>query len=299
MALTATAEGVGVRLSLNGLAYCVARVEDHSGFKYVDPNAELMCGSYDWYSERVAIGPRIVRLHVLLYPTPERWDTLLPLIGYTETADVFTPKNTLTEFSAQVDYDGTDTGNYLNGVVAMAIIRGQQGLTPVSCELQMVFQDYNLTASWAGTAETLNAPYEFTAGSMTMDPTTASTSRDFNSFVFVHNNNVMSRFNNSVTADNLAMTQRVVNFGVNQPFRSTEQELLADAVVDADRLIGQAASLTFTRGAQSLQLDMPRLKTESAIPSVLKKTDEIRLMQFFQAYRDTDDEVATFTNTLS
>lgn len=299
MALTASAEGVGARLSLDGLEYCVARIEDHSGFKYVDPNAELMCNTYDFLAERVALGPRTVRLHVLLYPTPERWDTLWPLIGYSETTDVFTPKDTLDEFSAQVDYDGTDAGNYLNGVVDQAIVRGQQGLAPVSCELQMLFQDYNLTAAFSGTAETLNAAYEFTSGTLDMDPTTAATDRDFNSFVLVHNNNVRARFNNSVTADNLALTQRVVDFGVNTPFRSTEQELLADAVVDADRLVGQAADLTFTRGAQSMKLEMPKLRTENAIPSILKKTDEIRLTQFFRAYKKDGSEVLTITNTLS
>jgi hypothetical protein len=69
--------------------------------------------------------------------------------------------------------------------------------------------------------------------------------------------------------------------------------------VDADRLVGQAADLTFERGDQSLQLELPALKTESAIPSILKKTDEIRMMAFYQAYRTSTAQVATFTNTLS
>lgn len=298
MALVATAESVGARLSLNGQEYCFTRIEDRSRFAFVDPNGEIICNTYDHHAERVAIGPRLIRLHVLMEPTPEEIDLLLPLIGYTEVTDAFTPKDTLTEFDAQVDYDGTDVGNYRSGKVDTAVLRGQQGLAPVSLELQMVFQDYDLDSAFSGTSVTLNAPYEFTAGNLGLS-STGGDNRLFNSSVWVHNNNLRARFNNNVTADNIVMTQRTMFLGVNTPFTSAEVDLLQEAVVDSTRLTGWEAFLTFTRGAQSLQGEFTNLKWEAKPAGVPRKDAEIRNMMYMKAYKEGADPVVTWTSTLS
>ena len=299
MALVATSESVGARLSLNGLQHCFVRAEDHSRFALVDPNGELMCSGYDHLEERVAIGPRLIRLHVLLYPTPERWDALLGLIGFTEGgSDVWTPMDTLTEFNAQLDYDGVDVGNYLSGKVDVAIIRGQQGLNPVSCELQMIFQNADLTAAFSGTAETKNAAYEFTSGTLGLGSTGAD-SRLFNSFVIVYNNHLRVRFNNQTTATNIANTQRTIHFACNTPFTSSELDLLSDAIVDSTRLSGQEATLAFTRSPQSMSWFFENLKWETSFPSIPRKDAEIRLGQQYKAFAQGSDPVVTVTNVLA
>lgn len=300
MAFTSTNEAVASRLSINGQQYCFVKVEDKSEFKYVDPNGQIICGGYDHQGERVAIGPRLVRLHTLMYPTPEEWDLLLPLIGFDEDADVFTPKDTLTSFNAQVDYSGVDVGNYKTGVVDKAIARGQQGLTPVSLELQMVFQDFDLTAAFSGTSMTLNAPYEFTASSSGFQlGSTGANTRRINSFVWVYDNQVKGRFNNSITADNLPNTQRIVHLGVNMPYTGDEDDILTDGIVDATRLTGYEANLTFTRSPQSLAFAFENLKWETSPPSVGPKGEETRLMTFWKCYAESTDPLMTITSTLS
>ena len=298
MALTSTNEAVASRLQLNGQQYCFVKVQDQSKFAFVDPNPEIICGNYDHQEERVAIGPRLIRLNVLMMPTPEEYDLLLPLIGFTETTNVFAPKNNLTVFNAQVDYSTVDVGNYLQGVVDKAIFRGQQGLSPLSLELQMVFQDYNLSSAFSATAlTTANAPYEFTSGVLSLGETGATTRR-FNSFVCVYDNQVRSRFNNATTADNLPNTQRIVHLGVNTPYTASEDDLLIDATTDSTRLAGQQASVAFTRSPQSMTFDFGNLKWEAKAPDIVKSA-ETRLMQFYKALRVGTDPVMTITNILS
>lgn len=298
MALTATNEAVASRLQLNGQQYCFVKVQDQSSFKFVDPNGELICSSYDHRDERVAIGPRLIRLHVLLEPTPEEYNLLLPLIGLTEAADVFTPTNSLTSFNAQVDYSGVDVGNYLVGKVDKAIWRGQQGLAPVSLELQMIFQDFNLDSAFSATAAGLNAPYEFTSGVFGMGAT-GDTTRRFNSFVCVHDNHLRARFNNAETADNIINVQRTVHLGINTPYTASEDDLLIDGITNSTRLTGQQANLAFTRSPQSMTFDFPNLKWEAKPPDITGKTQETRLMQYYKAYTLSTGALYSITNVLS
>src|SRR5690606_3848541 len=198
MALTTTSEAVASKLQLNGQEYCFVRAVDRSRLSVVDPNGQIICGSYAHKGERLRPGPRLIRLHTLMYPTPAEWNTLLPLIGYTESSDDFTPNDAPTTFNAQVKYDGAGTGNYVTGKIDKAIARGQQGLNPVSLELQMVFQDFNMDSPFSAASPDTDFSYEFSSGTLQVGSTGATT-RLFNSFVWVHDNHLASRFNNQVT----------------------------------------------------------------------------------------------------
>ena len=299
MSLTATSEAVASRLQLNGQEYCFVRAQDQSRILVVDPNNEIICGGYAHRGERVRPGPRLIRLHTLLYPTPTAWNTLLPLIGYTESDDVFSPTNSLTTFSAQVDYDLGGTGNYRNGKVDRAIARGQQGLNPVSLELQMVFEDFDMDAEFSASSPDIDFSYEFTSGTLSLG-STGVPERKFASFVWVRDNHLRSRLNNETTPTNIATTQRTIHLGISTPFTTDESDLLTDPLDDATRIAGQVGSLLFSVSPQSLQFEFPQLVwTEAKPPDIERKDAEIRIDQYYKAFQSGSTDDCTITNILS
>lgn len=289
--MSGSLESVITQVQLNGQEYCFVKAEDRTRFSYVDPNGHIICGTLDQIAEHVTEGIRLPRVHILLEPTPAEWTTLIPLMGYTTSGGgIFTPTDP-PEFNVQVKYGSVDTGNYVNGKVDVAIARGQQGMNPLSLELQIVSKDYNLDTAWSASAYAEDAAYEFTTGTLEL----YSASRRFNSFVYSHNNNLRQRFNNSVTADVIQSVSRVIHFGVNTPFTADEVDIVQH-FMSAARLEGVAGTATFTRGNQSLEFDAPYMLWEAKAPDIIRKDAEVRNMAFFKVFAAGSDPMVTLTS---
>lgn len=289
-------EAVATKLQLNGKEYCWVSIDPRVRFSFVDPQGELNCGTLAALKELVTQGPHYVRLHVVLEPSPAQWDTLLPLIGYTEGAsDTFTPNHAPPAFAAQVDYGGVDVANFTSGKVDVAIARGQQGLHPVALELQIAFTDVNFDSAWSATAITEDAPYEFTSGTLEV----YDAARPFNAFVWVHNNHLRLRYNNSVTPDAIQSVMTTINVGVNTPFTADEVILIQRAIDETLRLEGVNVEIVFTHATRSLSFIHPVCLFEGQLPKVLRKDLEVRLYEFFKAYSESGNPEVSIVNDIT
>lgn len=288
-ATPALASGVAI----NGTRICFIQCTPLTKFGFVDPNPQLMCGIYDHLLERVTPGQQIHGFRLLCAPHPGELDVLIPLIGLTESpADTFTPADSLTSFTSLLKLKTTTnvTITLSDCVVNRAIFRGQKGRNPVTLELDIFGKTYSEGATFNPSTITVQAPYAFTLGSLSL----RSTATAFSSFVWIYDNHVARRFNNSVTADVLQNTDRTVHFGVNTPYTDDEDDILA-TFTSSGREAGIAGTITFTNGAKNLVFAHTKALWEATPPTLGPKPDEVRMFQFYKAYANGSNPSVTIT----
>lgn len=296
--MAGSTEFMATGLAIDGKRYCYVRIVPLISYKIVNANPQIMCGTLDHLAERVLPGIQLHGWRILMMPHPGELNNLLPLIGTSETNDVFSPVDTLTTFTVLVRLQSSTINVWTTSdcVVDKAVFRAQMGANPLALQLDLIGKTSTPDGStFSPTSITVDSPYEWTAtnGAVSI----GGSARACRSMAFAWNNHVMARFNNSVTADALANTMRTIHFAFDTPFTDDENDLLTTAT-GSSRTDGIAGSVTFTHGSQSFKADVPKMVWDGAKPpAILSKSQDIRLNQFYLAVKGTDP-VASFTNVV-
>lgn len=292
--MAGSTEFMATGLSIDGFSYCYVRIVPLISYQVQDFNPQIMCGTLDHLSQRVAPGIQIHGWRILMMPHPAEIDKLLPLIGTSETANVFTPIDTLTEFSVAVRLKSSTAYVWTTALckVDKALFRAQLGANPLMLQLDVIGKTSSVGSAFSPSSITTDAPYEWT--SSTGAVSIGGSVRACRSMIFLYDNHLMRRFNNTVTADAVANIMRTIHFGFDTPFTDSESGIL-DTNIGASRTAGIAGSVTFTHAAQSFQIAVPLMVTDAKPPSILSKAQDIRLDQYYLGIKGTNP-VVSFTN---
>lgn len=280
-------------LAINGSKICFIKVVPYTRKTFVDPTGEIICGDLDNNLELVSPGIEIHGFKCLLEPHPGELDVLVPLWGYAESpTDTFTPEDDLDEFTCLLKLKTTTnvTETYAGCKVNKTIIRGQKGQHPMSVEMDIWAKTIAEGSTFSPSTITEQAPYAFTRGALTL----RSTATAMSNFVWVHDNHLQRRFNNSVTADVLQNVKRTVHFGCNTPYTDDEDDI-ETFFLTSGREAGIAGAVTFTNGNRSFALSMPKMLWEGTPPQLGPLPEEVRLNQFYKCFSTGGGAVCTIT----
>lgn len=293
--MAGSTEHVVTGLSINGNAYCYVRVQPLIKYSILNFSPQINCGTLDQLISRVEPGVQLHGWRILMMPHPGELDLLLPLIGTSETNDVFSPIDTLTEFDVAVRLKSSTLNVWTTEdcKVDKALFRAQMGVHPLQLQLDVIGKtSVPDGGTWAPGSITVDSPYEWTStnGAVSI----GGTVRACRSMAFLYDNHLRTRFNNSVTADAIQNIMRTVHFGFDTPYTDDEDDLLTSAT-GASRTAGIAGSVTFTHGNQSFAISVPKMVWEAKPPSLLGKEQDLRLDQYYLGVKDSG-AVCTFTN---
>lgn len=278
-------QGAFAQIAIGGQKIETAvRLVDRSTYGLVDPNPETFSGILDNVEETVSAGIQTFALQFLMYPTVDQLDTILPLIGTTESTDVFTLTDDFSSLTFTTIVDRVaKVHTYSNCIIDKAIFRGQKGLKPVSLELHILARTMaeGNAGTFSATTPTLTAPYAFNTGTLTLSGNTEV----FDRFVLAIDNHAVVQHNNSETATSIQPSWRQITLGCSTPYTSDEIALLTTNI-GSTRSDGYAASLVLSRGNYSTTFAIANVKTQANIPDILGLGEEIRLQQFYNCYKD-------------
>lgn len=279
-------ETVITGVAINGSEMCYLSADDETLFTYVDPNGNLMCGTPDHVAARVVPGMEIVRVTLLLAPTPGELDVIVPLLGTTESpADTFDPVDAgPPAFPLLLKRNSDKVHAHSGSRINKAVFRSQAGLHPLTLELEIFSLTWSEGSTFNPAAVTPDFSYTHTDGALTIDDYGAD--RNPSAFAWALDNHLAPRFNNSVTADTLGFFQRTLHIGCNLPYDHVHDDILTTFTTAATRHEGVALSMSYDRGGKQLQFSHDNVKWEARPPKILNKAEDVRLNCFFKAYRD-------------
>lgn len=280
--MSETTWGGFARLDVDGNHLCFTEARDKSVIKLTDGSIKSICGKLDHYEANVDEGIVIPRMSLKMQPTPEELDIIFPWIGFEEApTDTFTPTIDITTMPLPVIFDRVASIDGLgNAYVNTAIFRGQKGTSPMSLELDLIFdQIIDLDGeAWVGVMpENKTAPYPFHRSTINLE----SAARSFRSFAFAINNNLIFEHENNRVPTNFQFGDegRTYHLGVDTPYLASNLDLLSNPI---DSVAGDSAALQFTRDTQSTLFSFTNLKLEASPPDVMKS--EVRLSNYYKAY---------------
>ena len=291
------------RLSVNGTKICFVRIKDMTKHSLVDGAVESICGSLYLNKDRVDLGIVMPKLQILMQPSPEEWEVLLPWMGFVLGSGVYTPDDTIANMAKPLILDRVGSVDDLgNAYVDKWIVRGAKGTHPISLELQVSCDAAPNIGGGTFTAtlpSPMTAPYAFHRGALSLE----SAAREFDSFMVVGDNHLAVQHNNNRVPTAFQYGMRTFHLGVSIPYVSGNTAVLTNPIASA---AGAAGSLTFTRGGQSMAVSFTNLKAEPTPPDIPGKSEdplqsEIRLKMFYQSYMDTSGPTKpiTITNDVS
>jgi len=258
----------------------------------IDDGAQSIRGSRSHIEERVSRGLVHIRGSIIQNIVPDELNRILPrILGSSELTDVFNDAETVPAFQVMVDRVAK-VHTYTGCKIDKAIFSGTSG-KPVKLEMKIIGQTEAESAAGGYPALTYSVqqPYVFSEGVLVLGGVT----HIFNSFVTVIDNHLEPEFNNSRTATDIVAADRTVALAISTPYTSTEASLY-NTPVGSDA--GISATLTFTKGNQSLLFTYGNIKSLARTPPVSGKK-QIRLPQQYKAYKtgSTDELVVTHDET--
>lgn len=287
------------RLSVNGTRLCFVRIKDMTKHSLVDGAVESICGSLYLNKDRVDLGIVMPKLQILMQPSPEEWEVLLPWMGFVGSGGTYTLDDDITNMPHPLILDRVGSIDDLgNAYVDKWIMRGSKGTHPVSLELQVACDaapDIGNGVFSASLPSPMTAPYAFHRGALTLE----SSAREFDSFMVVGDNHLAIQHNNSNVPTAFQYGMRTFHLGVSIPYVSGNTAVLTNPIASA---AGAAGSLTYTRGGQSMAISFTNLKSEPTPPDIPGKSEdplqsEIRLKMFYQSYMNTSVPTKPITIT--
>lgn len=237
--------------------------------------SEGIRGTRSRTKERTRLGLNPVGGNVALQPSPTELNHLLyPILGTAESTDVFALGETLPAFNWMEDKIAK-VYTYAGCKVNQATFSGSPG------------QLMNLSLDIVGKTETEGNAGTFPA--ITFDTDTAYAWSDAvltiggNAYSVMDwsvtiNNFVVPRFTNSITATDIAPTDREVMMSITTPFTSDETALKALT------LAGAAATLVLTNGGQSLSFAFANIKHNPNRTPTINGRGEIVYPQSFKSF---------------
>lgn len=288
--MSGSSEVSAAGLSIGGVAMCFEKIEPHGSYGLVNPNSDLVCGDLDQHGELVSEGQILHRHHVLLQPTPQEMDTLLPLMGFDAVSNDL--EDAMPSFAMVIDRVAK-VHTYATSYVMAWILRGQKGRKPWSLELQIGSLVEAETGSVAyGDPTGTTAPYPFVASTFNV----FSAARVFDRFALGVDRKAVPRFNNGATADIIVPTENEIYLGVSTPYTSDEMGIYT-SLIGASRVDGSAATLGFARGSDSTVFTMANVKAAAKPPAFMGAHEEVRLDQYYNVFADGTTRALSVAHT--
>lgn len=301
-------QGAVTKLAVDGNNMCFTSIDNKSTYQMINGNVKSICGRYRHIAARKSRGIITPKLHIKMQPTPQELDILLPMLGFSETTDVFTPVedySSLTNFDVELDY-GPSVHTYTNGIPDKVILRAAKAV-PWELEIQVFFDSIEVddggTASGSAiagstTAYNLSGQSTLTLNSGTHQP---------QDFVSVIDYKTAVQHNNSFWPTSIVPTTRQVFVLPDTPYTSTEVALLsvftgeADGVspADAPAVTGYSGNIVFASGALSTTIAYDNLAPPELEPPSIMGKQEIRNRMWLQAFGTASNHEITITNDIT
>ncbi len=242
-------------------------------------------GTRSRIAETVVEGTYSVGGSILMRPTPEQIDKLLPrILGGAESLDTFPLAETLPEFFLTID-KVAKVYTYAGCKVARASFRSAAG---ADLELSLEVEGKTEAEAAAGTfpsglALSAVQPYVHHQAILTLGGTSYEMD---NVEIVIDNQLITDRYFNSQTRTALPEGDRTITVSCDLPFSSTETSLYDMAIA------GVAGSVVFTNGGKSLTFTFANLKAPAQPLGVRGRNQEIPLRLEMTAYKSgTTDEL--------
>lgn len=183
-----------------------------------DGSIRSIRGKLDHNQNYANEGMQFVQFRVGMYMTALKNDTLLPIMGLTESpTDTFTLGDSLSSTTVVLGPSGSKEQTFTECYCGRWMLSGQKGMEPV--RLDLWFTGKTWSEADAGTffvsstnpALTEGYPYSFTQGTMNL----LGATRAFNQFRLVMDYGLITEFNNSVTATNICPTDHALQIGTS------------------------------------------------------------------------------------
>lgn len=252
-------------------------------------DSEGLRGTRSRHGERVVQGLKRVGGAIVMNPTPDELDDLLPrILGAAESTDVYALDETLPEFWVLVD-KVQKVFKYNNCFVGSATFRGRPGQL---VELTLNIFGKTETEGSSGTfpAITISAQeaYVFHQGVLTLH----STARQIEEFELTIDNLISPRFRNSQTATDLNPTDRLVTFSCRAPYDADNDDIYTNEAAGTFA----AGTLVFTNGDRDLTFAMNSLKSIAEGPEVPARAGELLLPLNYRAHQTSTTKELVVTN---
>lgn len=272
--------GAVTQLELNDVQMQFLWIRQNSVYQLTDSGWEAINGFLDPLDTRVTEGLVVIDFSVMLEPTIADWDTLLPLIGFSEgTTDTFTLTQTIPSFTTVMNL-GPKYHSYATCYVDRAVVRHSRGEHPQRLELRIFGTSETLADSDPGIstlAEGVGYPFHQVVC------TVQGGAEAIDRYSIGIDNKIHREWNNSRTLSGACPGGRQIYLGISTPYTNDEEALYS--VPAGGTLSTTGGSIAYTRGNFSQTWTFEHLQLLASPPDVLGKNDEVRLDQFYRAYR--------------
>lgn len=292
--MSGQSQGAFTQLAIDGKQMEFLSISGGAITELVDNGEQAIRGILDHVEERVTQGLSRYALRIVMQPSPTELDTLLPLMGFTESpTDTFTVAETYTTFTTIVDRVAK-VHTYTNCKIDKWIYSGQKGSTPVTLTLFLLAEDETegASGSFSATALDTDIAYAFHEATGTLQ----GAAEVFDRFAIIGDAHMAVQHNNSRKPTSIAPTQRTIHLAVSTPYTSDESALYTTPYGSA---AGGTASIVLTRSDRSTTFTFANAKVTNAKPPDIPGKTEIRLSQVYKAYKSgsTASLVITHDNT--
>lgn len=272
-----------------------------------DGSVHAIRGALDHRQEAAAEGLLHIKFRTSFYLTAAKMDVLLPCLGFSESTDVWTLGDTLTDSTIVVGPSGAPEDTYTGCVPTDFVITGQKGSDPVHIDIGWVGKSWS-TAS-AGTFFTSQSspamtegyvyPFAVSGAGNTSSLNILGQSLAFPMFRLSMNYHILEEFNNSVTATNLCPSDHDLKFATSALYSTCDSNTGLWTTPMAGTTTGASLTLDFQRTISALiyqtKFVVANAKLIARAPEI-KKTDYNRLPINAVGYATSGAALLVITN---
>lgn len=257
-------------------------LRQNSSYQLTDSGAEAINGFLDPMETRVTAGLTVIDFTVMLEPTISDLDVILPKLCFAESpTDTFTMDQTLDSFTTILAM-GPKFHTISTCYIDKAIFRHQRGSTPLRLELRIFGTSESLADADPGVAAFADGVgYPFP--DVTVNVPGLSDMKVDRVAIGI-DNKVMREWNNSTTLTSACPTAREIYLATSSPYTDTEEAVYSTPA--GGTLSTAGGSVVWNRGdGRSTTFTFEHLQLLAKPPDILGKDKEVRLDQFYRAYR--------------
>jgi len=250
-----------------------------------DANGNAILGTLDRDPDLVAPGIEYDQFRISLYMTAQNMNVLLPIMGFTQSGNVWTLGNPMPSTEIILGINSVPEATWVDSVCAKWVARGQKGGDPPRIDLwfrapQRGEQAVNtFFVSDTDPARLTEFAYAFNGGTVM---TYSGNTYGFNQYALGLDTMQVAEYMNSTFATYLCPTDHVISIGAGMlyaPCAGTVTNLVTTPFTGD--ITGGAFSLAFSRTigmtTYSTTFNLPMVKQIPMQPAVTRKHDFTRL----------------------
>lgn len=286
--------GACARLKMNGVRYQFLSFTPRQVLLLADNSNSVITGSPNPHADNKAPSVEISGFDVLMEPSVDEWETLLPLIlsdGEEDTAGGTGPSYVLdhfrnVSFTTYVDYCSA-VHRWDGCKVNAAVISGQKGndilrlLLQVYATKEVLEED---SVDFGG--RPFGKGYVFTSGGINLQ----GSNRLFERVELQISRNLYRDFNNSVYATCIQSSGNLVQLSTSVNYTAGNDTAPNNTLLYWNEKEGTYNSgwLSFVRGSRSMEFRFGELASPAAPPPISGRDTPIKLPIRYQAYETED-----------